>query len=316
MKKTLSTKRAIFVGAASLAILAGCQNDAPVTQEETVVEETSTAVSAAEFTPKVMAYGRFVPERRDDFAWENDKVAFRVYGPAAPFEGHSSGVDAWFKRVDYSIIDKWYKAHTEGISYHEDKGEGYDKYHTGISRGSGATAIWVDGKPYPAHTYKTYEVIESGGDKVVFNLQYEWETPLGLVAESKTVSLPLGTQLFTVNSSFTLNGEPAKLPIAIGLATHDENASVYSNQEAGHISAWETIDDLGVGTGVVTQADAINEILHVVSEVKDESHIWLLTDTGEDGSLTYHAGFAWEGAGEITTLEQWHAYLDNFSKQD
>lgn len=25
---------------------------------------------------------RFVPERMDDFAFENDKVAFRIYGPA------------------------------------------------------------------------------------------------------------------------------------------------------------------------------------------------------------------------------------------
>ncbi len=27
-------------------------------------------------------YGRFVRERFDDFAWENDRVAHRVYGPA------------------------------------------------------------------------------------------------------------------------------------------------------------------------------------------------------------------------------------------
>ncbi|NBU36028.1 MAG: DUF4861 domain-containing protein [Bacteroidetes bacterium] len=25
-------------------------------------------------------YGRFVPERKEDFAWENDKIAFRMYG--------------------------------------------------------------------------------------------------------------------------------------------------------------------------------------------------------------------------------------------
>src|SRR5690606_23752079 len=27
-------------------------------------------------------YGRYVPERYDDFAWENDVVAFRMYGKA------------------------------------------------------------------------------------------------------------------------------------------------------------------------------------------------------------------------------------------
>ena len=28
------------------------------------------------------AYGRYVPERADDYAWENNKVAYRLYGPA------------------------------------------------------------------------------------------------------------------------------------------------------------------------------------------------------------------------------------------
>ena len=28
------------------------------------------------------AYGRYVPERADDYAWENNLVAYRIYGPA------------------------------------------------------------------------------------------------------------------------------------------------------------------------------------------------------------------------------------------
>ena len=28
-------------------------------------------------------FARFVPERTDDFAWENERVAFRTYGPVA-----------------------------------------------------------------------------------------------------------------------------------------------------------------------------------------------------------------------------------------
>ena len=28
-------------------------------------------------------FSRIVPERIDDYTWENDKVAFRTYGPAA-----------------------------------------------------------------------------------------------------------------------------------------------------------------------------------------------------------------------------------------
>ena len=41
-----------------------------------------------------MTYGRFVPERKDDFTWENNRSAFRVYGPALEATGEiSNGMD-------------------------------------------------------------------------------------------------------------------------------------------------------------------------------------------------------------------------------
>ncbi|MEP1953988.1 MAG: DUF4861 family protein, partial [Algoriphagus sp.] len=66
--------------------------------------------------PDERTFARFVPERIDDIAWENDKVAFRTYGPEAerivvekkPGGTLTSGIDAWLKRVSYPIIDKWY----------------------------------------------------------------------------------------------------------------------------------------------------------------------------------------------------------------
>ena len=235
----------------------------------------------------------------------------RQFGPAAPLAGHSSGVDAWLKRVNYSIIDKWYKLATEGVSYHVDHGEGYDPYHTCISRGVGGTAICVEGKPYAAHNYKSYKVLENNGNRVVFELVYEWFTPLGIVKELKTISLPLGTQLYSVDSTFTLDGKPASLPIAIGIATHDENATVDFNKKTGRISAWEVMDGKGLGTGAIIEPSKVEDIKHLVSQVKDESHIWLFTSTSPEGKLSYKAGFAWEAAGDITTNEQWMSYLDN-----
>ena len=264
---------------------------------------------------KVMAFGRFVPERRDDFAWENDKVAFRVYGPAAPFEGHSSGVDAWLKRVDYSIINKWYQGHVDGISYHEDHGEGYDPYHTGISRGVGGSAVWVDNKAYPAHTFIDYEILQSGAETVSFRLVYEWRTPIGHITENKTVSLKLGTQLYQVDSEFLLDGKPASIPLAIGLATHDEKARVFHNKRTGQISTWEVIDDLGLGTGALIDPRRVEDIRHVASDVKDESHIWIVTSSDDNGKLTYRAGFAWEAAGDITNNQDWQTYLDSQSSE-
>jgi len=312
-----SFKRLISITGTSLIILSlgACkpaaeeQPSVPVSGEVAVDDQTTVVMSEPE--PVVMAYGRFVPEREDDFTWENDKVAFRVYGPSSGGKGQVSGVDAWFKKVPYSIIDKWYAGFLKGESYHEDRGEGHDPYHVGDSRGVGGTAIWVDGVAWPAAMYKQYEILQSGGEVIEFRLQYEWQTPLGLVAESKTISLRLGEQLYRVNSVFTLDGKPASLPIAIGLTTHDEKAQVFSNAETGRISTWELINDKGIGTGVLVVPGSSFEISHLPSEEKDASHIWLLTSTDENGELGFRAGFAWQDAGEIETEEQWNEYLDS-----
>ena len=128
-----------------------------ITACSTEVQDTSNTESSI-VPSQVKAYAKFIPQRRDDFAWENDKVAFRVYGPAAPLAGHASGVDAWLKKVDYSIIDKWYDMHFRGKSYHEDRGEGYDPYHTGISRGVGGSAVWINETPYYGHNFTRYKI--------------------------------------------------------------------------------------------------------------------------------------------------------------
>lgn len=257
-------------------------------------------------------YGRYVPERLDDFAWENDKVAFRVYGPNGNVVGPGSGVDAWLKRVPYPIINKWYDEHVvKGISYHEDQGEGYDPYHTGPSRGVGGTAVWIDGKAYPAGMYKDVKVLSNDGKSIVFELSYDqWKTPLGYIGETKVITLDMGTQLYKGRSTFTLNSKPASLPVAIGLATHDEKAKVSENRKTGRISTWEIIDEKGLGTGALLAPSKVKAILHAPSKERDESHIWIISQTDDNGEIEFEAGFAWEGAGEITTFRAWNNYLD------
>lgn len=265
--------------------------------------------------PEAMAYGRFVPEREDDFTWENDKVAFRIYGPASNGKGQVSGVDAWLKKVPWPIVDKWYAEHLAGKSYHTDHGEGYDPYHVGSSRGVGGTAIWIDGKPWPAGKFRSYEVLQNAGNVVRFTVHYEWETPLGTVGESKTFSLALGDQLYRVASVFTLDGQPASLPVAIGLATHDGAAQATGSPHTGGISTWEVIDGYGLGTGVLITPDQVEDILEVKSEVRDESHVWLVTSSNEQGELNFRAGFAWEAAEEITSFKEWNTYLNAEAKR-
>ena len=57
------------------------------------------------------ACGRHYPERLDDFAWENDLVGFRAYGPALQAKGERGfGYDLFAKRgTDLPVIGKFYE---------------------------------------------------------------------------------------------------------------------------------------------------------------------------------------------------------------
>ena len=126
-------------------------------------------------------YCRIVPERIDDFAWENDIVAFRTYGPKCQQifeEGNpagliSSGIDCWLKSVEYPIIDKWYANDEKGISYHVDHGEGLDNYHVGTSRGCGGTALTYNGKIILSENFSTWKILAIGPIRSIFELNYD-----------------------------------------------------------------------------------------------------------------------------------------------
>ena len=76
-----------------------------------------TACQKEAVQPKV--YGRYVPERKDDFAWENEYAAFRMYGPALADENPSNGVDLWLKNSPALAVDTMYARELkDGRPYH------------------------------------------------------------------------------------------------------------------------------------------------------------------------------------------------------
>jgi pectinesterase len=118
-------------------------------------------------------YGRFVRERRDDFAWENDRIAHRMYGkeletwPREPLV--SSSVDVWTKRVRQLVINNWYMVD----DYHREHGQGGDFYSAGATRGDGGTGIWTGGKLYPSANFRDTRVYAVGPIRLMFELTYE-----------------------------------------------------------------------------------------------------------------------------------------------
>ncbi len=293
------------------------QRSAPAVRRSTTALVCLVVLS---FAPKVSAQdgfaaARFVPERKDDFAFENDKVAFRIYGPALKDSKENSGVDCWVKRVDYPIIDKWYAGDEKGISYHKDHGEGYDPYSVGDTLGCGGLALWIDEKLVMSNVFRKYHVIENGPQKTVFEIEYVWEGLPKRYREVRTFTLNAGSQLFRAESQFFVDDKPQTVQVAIGVSTQSGKAKPMSDEQGHWVGAWQTVDRAGFGTGAIVEHGGRGRIVQLEKKgEKGNSHVVVVTPTDQEGRITYHAGFGWERAGEITSEDKWKQYLTTYAE--
>ncbi|MGL5272458.1 MAG: DUF4861 family protein, partial [Phocaeicola sp.] len=127
----------------------------------------SITVTLAEGVPtpvELTACGRLYPERMDDLAWENDRVAFRAYGPAAQVRGDRLfGYDLFTKSVAEPVVeDRYDKQINHDISYHVDHGNGMDCYAVGPTLGGGTTALFPNNTLIYPYNYATCEVLDNG----------------------------------------------------------------------------------------------------------------------------------------------------------
>ena len=161
-------------------------------------------------------FGRPVPERKDDFAWENEVVAYRVYGPALEATGEiSSGIDVWSKRIPNFVVDNFYalsvkgeQTHDPAFSYHRDNGQGLDSYDVGPTRGCGGTAIWSDGKLVVSKNYTSARILAAGPIRFEFEMQYApWQAGGRTVTESKRIALDAGSHLNRIVSTLRFDGD-------------------------------------------------------------------------------------------------------------
>ena len=266
-----------------------------------------------QYAPKdFRAFGRFVRERFDDFAWENDLVAFRTYGKALEtWEGEplaSSTIDIWSKRTHRMVINEWYMAG----DYHEDHGEGADFYSAGLSRGCGGSGLWADDTLWTSRNFVASRVLANGPIRVIFELDYEPFAVNGIsVAETKRVTLDAGSYFNHIESvyhPYTRGGRPVALVGAIGLKKVS-GEEVVSNPENGSLRKWEPVQKKAGNQGLAVvlargawQGTAETDMDHLVLVPLEEDHV-----------LEYWAGFCWDRAGAIENADAWAAYIKRFS---
>ena len=159
-------------------------------------------------------YGRFVRERHDDFAWENDRIAHRMYGTdletwrKEPLT--SSGIDVWVKRTRKLVVNDWYMMD----DYHRDTGEGADLYSVGKTRGCGGSGVWTGDKLAVSRNFATSRVLTNGPIRLVFELGYApWDAGGVKVSETKRITLDAGSNFDRVDSTYRVvdrHGPPAR----------------------------------------------------------------------------------------------------------
>ena len=262
---------------------------------------------------ELTTFSRFVPERTDDYTWENDKVAFRTYGPTGEKEALegvagstlSSGMDLWLKRTDKSIIDKWYAEHLKSPGYyHIDHGEGYDPYHVGGSRGTGGIGIWNGDSLLVSNNFTNYKTIATGPIRTVFELSYApWSDYV--LNETKRISLDLGANFSKFEVS--LDAEKAIPNVTVGLTLHQGEGEAKLQAEEGWVRHWEQIDDAWVGEGIVFDPIALDSAFINNSDQPDQKQILVVAKPTQ--RLTYLAGFGWTKSGQIASIEEWDAKL-------
>ncbi|AWG23542.1 DUF4861 domain-containing protein [Flavobacterium faecale] len=304
-------------------------NDGDGTMDELLFQPVVAAKSTQEFEvltvsdqekPKSIdyCYSRFVPERTDDYTWENNKVAFRVYGPVAQkmiedkVKGGtlSSGVDAWLKRVDYSIINKWYKKVVDKTgSYHEDTGEGLDNFHVGSSRGVGGIAVKGKEGYYFGKNYTEYKTITTGPIRTSFYLNYaDWDADGNEIVESKIISLDYGSRMSKFETS--LKGTKT---IAAGLTLHEKKGKVTGNKKNGWVSYFEPIGDSEIGTAIVATKEYFCDFETYDTPKADLSNAFANLKV-KNNKVVYYAGHGWKKQGDIKNVTEWENYLNQFSE--
>ncbi|HEY0597988.1 DUF4861 family protein [Sphingopyxis sp.] len=265
----------------------------PATPEE---RQARTAVVIADY-------------RHDDLLWENDRIAFRIYGRAleAAEPPSSSGIDAWGKRVRWPFMDRQLRTGDQ----HADHGEGIDFYNVGTGRGIGGLGIWYDNKLWTSRNYVRPHILSADGDVADFTVDYApWPVDtLRTVRETRRFTLPAGTN-FTRLTSTIASDSDAGLVVGIGISKRPVAGSqlgeVKKDGATARLTWWGPADG---NKGRMAAAVIVDPALFA-GFAEDADNVLILVRVRPGQPFVYYSGAAWDRGGDFATRGAWQAYVD------
>lgn len=266
--KKLGTDKFIITDANENELANQMTNDGKTIFQASVASKGKSIYYVKAGTPqnyKKQTTGRLFTERGDEFGWENDRVAYRIYG-----HGGAVGYDLFNKSTDELMLDYWYASeqnkemrsvskqlHDRGYHdladqvynaycYHIDHGKGMDCYTVGPTLGAGANALVnTDGSLCMPKCYSKYEILDNGPLRFTVKLTYpEIEYNGKKVVETRIITLDAGSQFCKVSVSY--EGLTGKVNIASGVVIHEQNPTAYVLSKDNGYLGYEDLGDASV----------------------------------------------------------------------
>lgn len=257
---------------------------------------------------KPLTSGRFVPERKDDFNWENDMAAYRMYGPALAKENPSNGVDIWLKRTTELVADTFY--HNEIVlkkSYHTDFGWGLDCYKVGHTLGAGGIAPYVKDSLYVGDYFQTWKIIEKGPLRTTFQLGYN-NLKIDGQTYNKTITITTDAGSIMNKAVVQFEGPATQMPLAAGIFLHDGKGVLKVSKNSTAI-AETAISEFGAPAG----RSYVGIIVPGVNTKSMEKgiHALQIADYKVGDQMTYYFGGGWNKWRHATD-EDWFKAVEEY----
>lgn len=283
--------------------------------------------------------GRIYPNREDDLTWENDKNAWRFYGPKMHNKG-VSGFDTFAKNVSYPIQDQlynneltsygvnsrlkkenrggeWAQIHRDIYTYHRNRGQGMDAYTVGATLGAGAPALMDGDNLLMPDVYEKAEILDNG--PLRFTVRQQMYEANG-VRETRLISQNRGSHLARFEIKYeTVNGKSSDgKSVCAGIAVHKSQPKAYTiNKKLGYITYADALDTPQGQNGQLYIGVLFPEKMKTLRylPLKEErngalGHVVGITPYRENTPFVYYAGSAWSQY-DVPNQQVWDAVMQS-----
>ena len=303
---------------------------------------TLTIVNPSDF--RFTAWGRTYASREDDLAWENDRNAWRAYGPAIQNSGqHIYGFDVFNKNVPYPMLETFYNSELTSyglqdrlrkagrgnecdalhrtMTYHRDHGFGMDAYTVGPTLGAGVPALLDGGHFVYPLCYKEAEVLDMGPLRFAVRMTFGGVRVGGdqNVVESRVITLDKGTHLNRLDLTYTNLTETRD--VAAGIVVHKSNPEAYvMNKKKGYVAYADPMDHPEAMNGLIYIAclfpDGLDAVKYVPMEKEEAGATGHVVGVGEykpGSTYTYYFGAAWSKY-DMPDMGSWQQSLERYAR--